>query len=37
MVAMRLTSLLRQRRNGPGRPLHWTDIAAYVYLRSASC
>jgi len=32
MATMRLTALLGQRRNGPGRPLHWTDIAAYVYL-----
>lgn len=29
---MRLAVLLGQRRNGPGRPLHWTDVAAYVYL-----
>ncbi|MGJ4931785.1 carbohydrate ABC transporter permease [Bradyrhizobium sp. HKCCYLS2038] len=29
---MRLASLLGQRRNGLGRPLHWTDIAAYAYL-----
>ncbi|MGJ4948888.1 carbohydrate ABC transporter permease [Bradyrhizobium sp. HKCCYLS20291] len=29
---MRLASLLGQRRNGPGRQLHWTDIAAYAYL-----
>src|SRR4051794_10797618 len=27
-----IAKLLRQRRNGPGRPLHWTDMAAYVYL-----
>ena len=32
MAAMRLGSLLRQRRDGPGRPLHWTDVAAYIYL-----
>src|SRR5438128_11204656 len=32
MAAMRLAGLLGQRRNGPGRPLHWTDIAAYAYL-----
>src|SRR5438270_1082973 len=32
MAAMRLSSLLGQRRDGPGRPLHWTDIAAYAYL-----
>ncbi|CAL78137.1 putative sugar ABC transporter, permease protein [Bradyrhizobium sp. ORS 278] len=29
---MRLLSLLGQRRSGPGRKLHWTDIAAYAYL-----
>lgn len=29
---MRLAVLLGQRRNGPGRPLHWTDVAAYAYL-----
>ena len=32
MATMRLASLMGQRRNGPGRPLHWTDVAAYVYL-----
>jgi alpha-1,4-digalacturonate transport system permease protein len=32
MATMRLSNMLRQRRNGQGRPLHWTDIAAYVYL-----
>ena len=30
MAVMRLSNMLGQRRNGPGRPLHWTDIAAYV-------
>ncbi|MCK1716105.1 MULTISPECIES: carbohydrate ABC transporter permease [unclassified Bradyrhizobium] len=29
---MRLSSMLGQRRNGTGRPLHWTDMVAYVYL-----
>ena len=24
--------LLVARRDGPGRPLHWTDVAAYAYL-----
>jgi len=32
MATTRLAGLLGQHRNGPGRPLHWTDIAAYVYL-----
>jgi len=32
MAALRLASLLGQRRNGHGRPLHWTDVAAYAYL-----
>ena len=27
-----LTGLLGSRRNGAGRPVHWTDIAAYAYL-----
>ena len=32
MATMRLSTLIGQRRNGQGRPLHWTDVAAYVYL-----
>src|SRR3981081_2586631 len=28
MAAIRLGNLMGQRRNGPGRPLHWTDMAA---------
>jgi alpha-1,4-digalacturonate transport system permease protein len=32
MAAMRLSNMLGARRNGRGRPLHWTDIAAYIYL-----
>lgn len=32
MPTMRLSSMLGQRRNGTGRPLHWTDMVAYVYL-----
>lgn len=27
-----LARLLGARRDGPGRPLHWTDIASYAYL-----
>jgi alpha-1,4-digalacturonate transport system permease protein len=32
MASFRLTNVLGNRRNGAGRPLHWTDIAAYTYL-----
>lgn len=32
MVAERLLRLAAQRRGGHGAPLHWTDVAAYLYL-----
>lgn len=32
MASLAPIRLLARRRNGAGRPLHWTDLAAYAYL-----